>query len=738
MSRQGLVLVVFWACISVQASFAQVPAKVDFRTEVLPLLKQHCIGCHGSTQQMNGFRLDRRQSALRGGTGVVLIPGNSAVSRLYLKVAGTGFGMQMPPTGPLGAEQIRIIKDWIDQGVEWPDELAGDLPVAPPDPKATRIMETLRAGDTKSFKRLLAESPQVVNLKGPGGSTPLMYAALYGDSDSVRLLLDRGADPNIRNHDGASALMWAVHDTTKTRLLLERGAEVDVRSDDGRTPLIIAAGRHGSSAVVRLLLDHGAKPTAKAADGTTALQQAAQAGDDGVMRLLVDRGADTKDVGPFALISALVSGCTKCSDMLIKSSNKQNLSVALSFIGPFGDAAAVKMLLDNGADPNGLGFEGATAFTRAAHSDFASGEVLQSLIARGANLNAKSPKGGTALDFAKLRGETPVTALLVKAGAQPGTPLSAPAAKSKPAASARAAVERSLPLLQSSDVTFVKKSGCVSCHNNNLTAMTVSIARKNRLTVDETIARQQLKTIGSYLDNWRERVLRDHGIPGDADTVSYILVGLAAENYPPDATTDAMAHFLKTRQAPDGRWRILIHRPPIESSDITVTATSLRALRVYGVKSQRAGYEKAIEAAAKWLTLAQPRTTEERAFQLLGLLWASASKDAIQKASRALLAEQRPDGGWSQIPTLPSDAYGTGQALVALREAAGLPVTDPAYQRGLRFLIDTQLEDGSWYVRSRSMPFQPFFESGFPHGHDQWISAAASNWATMALSLAAQ
>lgn len=738
MLRQGLALAVFWTCISVPASLAQVPAKVDFRSEVLPLFKQYCVDCHGPTQQMNGFRLDRRQSALRGSTGVVIVPGNSAVSRLYLKVAGTGFGMQMPPTGPLGAGQIRIVKDWIDQGAEWPDELAGDVPVAPPDPKAARIMEALRAGDKKSARRLLAEDPQLVNLRGPGGSTPLMYAALYGDSDSVRVLLERGADPNIRNHDGASALMWAVRDANKTRLLLARGAEVDAHSHDGRTPLIIAAGRHGSSAVVRLLLDHGAKPAGKAADGTTALQQAAQAGDYDVMRLLVDRGANTKEVGPFALISALVSGCSKCSDMLIQSSNKQGLSVALSFIGPFGEVATVKKLLEKGADPNGFGFEGATAFARAAHSDIASMEVIQSLIASGADLNAKSRGGATALDFAKLRGETPVAALLVKSGAQAGLPLSAPSAKPKPAASARAAVERSMPLLQSSDVTFIKKSGCVSCHNNNLTAMTVSIARKKRLPLDETIARQQLKRIGTYLDDWRERVLRDFGIPGESDTVSYILVGLAAENYPPDATTDAMAHFLKTRQAPDGRWRILIHRPPIESSDITVTATSLRALRVYAVKSQRAEYEKAMEAAAKWLMKARPGTTEERALQLLGLGWAGAGKDAIQKAARPLLAQQRPDGGWSQIPTLPSDAYATGQALVALREAAGLPVTDPAYQRGVRFLINTQLEDGSWYVRSRSMPFQPFFESGFPHGHDQWISAAASNWATMALALAAE
>jgi len=74
---------------------------------------------------------------------------------------------------------------------------------------------------------------------------------------------------------------------------------------------------------------------------------------------------------------------------------------------------------------------------------------------------------------------------------------------------------------------------------------------------------------------------------------------------------------------------------------------------------------------------------------------------------------------------------------VALRQAGALAVTDPAYQRGQQFLLKTQLEDGSWYVRGRAVPLQPDFEGGFPHGHDQWISAAATNWAAMALIAAA-
>jgi squalene cyclase len=83
-----------------------------------------------------------------------------------------------------------------------------------------------------------------------------------------------------------------------------------------------------------------------------------------------------------------------------------------------------------------------------------------------------------------------------------------------------------------------------------------------------------------------------------------------------------------------------------------------------------------------------------------------------------------------------SAAYATGSALVALEQAAGLGVGDPVYQRGVRHLLATQLADGTWHVRSRSKPFQTYFESGFPHGKDQFLSLAATGWATTALSLA--
>jgi N-acyl-D-amino-acid deacylase len=124
--------------------------------------------------------------------------------------------------------------------------------------------------------------------------------------------------------------------------------------------------------------------------------------------------------------------------------------------------------------------------------------------------------------------------------------------------------------------------------------------------------------------------------------------------------------------------------------------------------------------------------------QLLGLYWAGKPPDQLQLLAEAILSTQRPDGGWAQRPGLSSDAYATGQSLAALAETGTLGATTPAYQRGVKYLLSTQHGDGSWYVRSRATKFQPYFESGFPYGHDQWISSMATGWAALALGHAAE
>jgi hypothetical protein len=300
----------------------------------------------------------------------------------------------------------------------------------------------------------------------------------------------------------------------------------------------------------------------------------------------------------------------------------------------------------------------------------------------------------------------------------------------------RGAVERSLPLLQDAGVAFVKQTGCASCHHNSVVSMAVAAARTNGFAVNEATAKTQSSLIGSYLESWRDRALQNIPIAGAADTMSYLLLGLAADSYPPDPGTDAQAIWLKRKQMPDGHWPVQTIRPPIESYDIEVTAVAMRALQVFAPPSQRADYDKAVDRARAWLTTAKANDTEERAFRLLGLWWAGTPNEILKPAARDLLASQRADGGWGQTETMPSDAYATGEALFALRESGMSAAGDRAYRKGIEFLLRTQIEDGSWPVETRAVPIQAYFESGFPYGVNQWISAAATGWATAALALA--
>jgi ankyrin repeat protein len=720
-------------------SSAQVQPRVDFVRDVQPILRQNCYGCHGPSQQMNGFRIDRRRDAMRGGTIAVIGPGNSEASRLYLRLIGNQYGQQMPPTGALDPEKIAVIKAWIDQGAEWPDAASNETPPPPPDARATEVMNALRAGNRAAFSKAIAADPKIATLKGTAGSTPLMYAVLYGDAAMVKTLLDGGADPNVKNDAGATAIMWAVGDLDKTRTLVEHGADVNAKSDDGRTPLLIAAGIYGASPVVKLLLEHGAKPSVKAPGlifDTTPLTEAAFAGDEETLRALLAAGADPRPAGPGPLVFSLRARCAPCVEMFLKTAPPPLVSAALVLSAPpLGPALATPLLLEHGADANAKDPAGHPVLVLAAASDAMPIAAIQALIDHGADVNAVGPDGQTALMLARRHGRTPVVDLLVKAGATEragGEAMPTPS----PAASPRAALVRTLPLLQQNDQTFLRKAGCVSCHNNTLTAVTVAAARKQRLPVDEQIAGQQARKIAAYLDDWRERALQGVGIPGNADTIGYILLGLAAENSPSTEATDAMARFLVRTQSPSGEWKGLANRPPIESSSIEVTATAMRSLQVYAPVVGREEYVAATKRAGAWLAHAQPVSTEDRAFQLLGLAWSQADKRTVDQAARALIAEQRADGGWAQLSTLQSDAYATGQALVALRESAAVTETDAAFQRGVRYLLNTQLADGSWYVRSRAVALQPHFESGFPHGHDQFISAAATNWAARALTFA--
>jgi hypothetical protein len=303
----------------------------------------------------------------------------------------------------------------------------------------------------------------------------------------------------------------------------------------------------------------------------------------------------------------------------------------------------------------------------------------------------------------------------------------------------RRAVEKSLPPLFKAGPSFVKVSGCASCHNNTLPMMAASMAKKHGLAMDEQGFDQNIQQQNGFMmamaTQFREPMLEaSYGVPDVQVALPYVLLALKAQNVPASGVTAAAVHAIASRQLPGGSWPSYINRAPIENGDIQATALAVRAIQLYGMPGRQEEWKRRIASAREWLGDAVAKTTEDKIMLVSGLAWAGADAEAVANAARTLLAEQREDGGWAQLTTLDSDAYATGHALVALEQAGVLTTTDAAYRRGVRYLLTTQQADGTWVTKTRAFPFQPLKESGFPHGRDQWISAAATSWAAMALA----
>ena len=465
------------------------------------------------------------------------------------------------------------------------------------------------------------------------------------------------------------------------------------------------------------------------------------------MQALLDHGAETKNIGGFALANAAGADCTKCVDLLVaRNLDAIEYTIALQQVAVLDSPNLVRLLLQHGADVNAPDPTGRTALMYAAVSDLLPVEQVNMLLEKKADVNAKSQHsqsgdtGRTALDLAKFHGNTAVVDLLLKSGATSGIPaVSIEPASMRRGNSIQAAVPGSLSLLQRADASFVPKAGCFSCHNQSLAAVAVGLARKNGFRVDERTSAQQVKVNAGSLQGSRDILHQGFFIPGinaNPAILAYVLLGLDAEGYKPDLSTDAVAMFIRTRQMADGHWAFGPEaRPPLCADTLGQTVLSMRGLQLYAPRVDKAAYAKSIQLAAAWIAQFRPRTTYDLAWRLQGLSWDGKSKDVILKARRDLLAVQRSDGGWSDLASMESGAYTTGLAMIAL-ESSGLPVSDPAYQRGVQYLLSTQLEDGSWHVRTRAAGFQPYFDNGFPHGVDQWISAAGTSLATIALTLA--
>jgi N-acyl-D-amino-acid deacylase len=365
-------------------------------------------------------------------------------------------------------------------------------------------------------------------------------------------------------------------------------------------------------------------------------------------------------------------------------------------------------------------------------------DTVTLLLDRGADPNVRMTEGETPLDWAIYKGDRAKIQALEQHGATRGNGPRrdeiAPPAKGG-ISDPHVSLNKSVSQLLAAGSTFRDKTSCISCHHNGLPAMAAAAARRKGIEVDQKLDAKNLDDMLAFFKRNAARVMQgDPAVGGEALTVGYTQMGLAAEGHPPDKLTASMTHWLLARQMPDGTWLGNgLNRPPLEYSIISHTAMAAGGLISYPLPGRKKEIAESLRRARQWLLAAQPKSAEERGMRLMGLVWTDAPRPRVQAAIAEIRAQQEAGGGWSQFSRTDPDAYATGLSLFAMH-IAGVPATDAAYRKGVAFLLGTQYQDGTWLVKSHSFPVQRYFESGFPFGRHQWISAAGTSWAALAIA----
>ncbi len=716
--------------------------KVDYKQDIQPLLSLKCYSCHGSEVQQAGLRLDQRQNALRGGDyGPVIKIGDSAASKLIRRLVDGDGGLQMPPTEPLSEEEIGLLRAWIDQGAEFRTDIVAEAPRKKVDPKVTALITAVRAGKRSEIEKQITANPETLSGKDAGGSTALHHAAGYGAIENLQLLIDRGADVSAQNRRRSTPLHWAIDSEAKVRLLLSKGASVNAKQVEGRTPLYLAAMLGTGVPTMRLLFSKGADPNQASLNGITPLMLAAARGDVGGVQLLIEKGAnvDTRNgAGETALMAACSSGNARAVKLLIhqgadvKATSKRN-ETALGFAATAGVQASVEMLLASGADVNTRNFRGYSPLMFAASSDTLPAGVIKLLIDKGADTSFTGDYDEPASALAVKRGHTEAARLLgTWSPSQTASDTAVTKAVNFDQRSIPDAVRKSLKLLETQSGVFVRTAGCNSCHSQDLPSAVNGLARDFGLNVTKAFPQLPLTMMPPA-----EQVM-DFNVVSPT-SVAWELFDAGMNHEPGDHVTDAIVRFILASQSAEGDWSNPEgRRPPMNSGQFQSAALAIFAMKHYAPEAEKVNCERGIARAVAGLEKATPVRNQDHAFRLLGLGWGGASPSVIRREAKALAAMQRADGGWSQLPAMASDAYATGQALFALGSAGKMMVSDPAFRKGIAYLLGSQAVDGSWRVKSRAIWFQPYFDSGFPYGQDQFISSAGTAWAALALTLATE
>jgi squalene-hopene/tetraprenyl-beta-curcumene cyclase len=290
----------------------------------------------------------------------------------------------------------------------------------------------------------------------------------------------------------------------------------------------------------------------------------------------------------------------------------------------------------------------------------------------------------------------------------------------------REAAERGVGFLLADAAKWRQERKCSTCHHGTMTVWALSEARAQGFPVTaESVA---------DMARWTKERLKDVDKPRDPRpgwkmvNTPALYLSLMAQAVPGQQALSAdevrriAGHLLRHQEA-DGAWAwssapAQNRPPPVFESDEVATRLAYLAL------GPHAPARGARAKAAAWLGKTGPGDTTQAA--ALRLLVKAQAGEARPADVDRFLARQNRDGGWGQLPGLPSDAYATGQALYTL-SLVGLKNDRAEVRRAVAFLVATQKEDGSWPMIARAHP------GARPARNTAPITHLGSAWATLGL-----
>jgi ankyrin repeat protein len=279
----------------------------------------------------------------------------------------------------------------------------------------TTLSDAVKSNNIKEVKLLLDKGANP-NAYDDDSDNVLMNAALFASADCMKLLLQNKANPNLKNKYGETALMLCTSDLDKMKLLLHYGANINDTAYSGNNALMIACIAGAPYTIIKWLIDNGANVKAKRWGGETALMRAAQYGDTMTIHLLLSKGLDINEHpwGYTPLMYAARSANWQAIFCLLNNNADANIpdpnnTTILLWAAEQNNLEAVKVLVKKTSNINTAdSTAGMTPLMWAAYNEHDNRALV----------NIKSKDGSTALSWAMKKGNTATVALLKQAGAE--------------------------------------------------------------------------------------------------------------------------------------------------------------------------------------------------------------------------------------------------------------------------------------------------------------------------------